>query len=102
MSDIKASQGDVPLFEVVEHIAGDLGQVVEQFEDLDPTASGLIRAAEGDVGYEHVRARIGNWEAPLPVDDAVVQAWDRALADLIKAAGSGGLRSAVGLQKAKI
>jgi hypothetical protein len=92
MPNIEASQRDVPLFEVVEHIVGDLGQVVLQFEDLDPTASGLLQAAEGDVGYEHVRARFGNCEALLPVDGAIVQAWDRALADLIKAARLGGLK----------
>jgi hypothetical protein len=92
MPKIEASQRDVPLFEVAEHIVGALGQVVLRYEDLDPTASGLLHAAEGDVGYEHVRALIGNWEAPLRVDHAIVQAWDRALADLIKAAGSGGLK----------
>jgi hypothetical protein len=91
MSDIEASQRDVPLFEVVEHIAGDLGQVVLQYEKLDHTEIGWPAAVDfgGGLGL----APVGNWEAPLPVDGAIVQAWDRALADLIGAVFRAELRA---------
>jgi hypothetical protein len=40
MANIETSQRDVPLFEVAEHIAGDLGQVAPQYEGLDHMESG--------------------------------------------------------------
>jgi hypothetical protein len=40
MANIETSRRDVPLFEVVEHIAGDLGQVAPQYEELDQMESG--------------------------------------------------------------
>jgi hypothetical protein len=83
MSEIKASRRDVPLFEVVEHIAGDLGQVALQYQELDHKEIGWDIAV--DLGEGLGRAPAGNWEASLPVDGAIVQAWDRALADLIGA-----------------
>jgi hypothetical protein len=83
MANIKASQRDVPLFDVVEHIAGDLGQVVLHYEELDHKDIGLPAAV--DFGGKLGRAPVGHWEAPLTVDGAIVHAWDRALADLIGA-----------------
>jgi hypothetical protein len=91
MSEIKASHRDVPLFEVVEHIAGDLGQVALQYEELDHKEIGWPVAV--DFGDGLGRAPAGNWEAPLPVDGAIVQAWDRALADLICAVRRAELRA---------
>lgn len=91
MANIKASQRDVPLFEVVEHIAGDLGQMVLQYEKLDHKEIGL--PATVDFGGELGRVPVGNWEAPLPVDGAIVHAWDRALADLIGAVRRAELRA---------
>jgi hypothetical protein len=90
MANIEASQWDVPLFEVVEHIAGDLRQAVLQYEDLDHKGIGL--PAEVDFGDEFGRAPVGNWESPLPVDGAIVEAWDRALKDLIGAVRLGKLK----------
>jgi hypothetical protein len=91
MANIKPSQPDVPLFEVVEHIVGDLGQVVLQYEDLDPKEIGLPQAAGVDFSDDRVRAWLGNWEAPLPVDGAIVQAWDHAWRKLSAAVKDGGL-----------
>ena len=91
MSDIKISQRDVPLFEVVEHIAGDLGQAALQFRDIT-LEEAIGRPPPEDIGYEHMRAWWGDWETPLPVDSAIVQVWDRALADLIKAVKAGSLK----------
>jgi hypothetical protein len=91
MANIKASQPDVPLFEVVEHIVGDVGQVVLQYEELDPKESGLPQAAGVDLSDERVRAWVGNWEALLPVDGAIVQAWDHAWQKLRAAVRDGSL-----------
>jgi hypothetical protein len=91
MSDIKTSQRDVPLFEVVEHIAGDLGQAALKFKDIT-LEEAIGRPPPEDIGYEHVRAWWGNWEAPLPVDGAIVHAWDRALKDLIGAVSLANLK----------
>jgi hypothetical protein len=83
MANIETSRRDVPLFEVVEHIAGDLGQVAPQYEELDQMESGWPGGEDDYVGLG--RAPAGNWEAPIPVDGGTVQAWDRALADLVGA-----------------
>lgn len=92
MSDIKESWRDVPLLEVIEHIAGDLGQAVLQFKDITlEEATG--RPSPADIGYEHVRAWWGDWEAVMPSDDNAVRAWDHALADLIDAVRRADLRA---------
>jgi hypothetical protein len=76
---------------VVEHIVGDLGQVVLQYEDLDPKESGLPQAAGADFSDERVRAEFGNWEVLLPVDEATVLAWGGAWQKLSAAVRDGKL-----------
>jgi hypothetical protein len=70
MANIERPRLDVPLFEVVEHIVGNLGPpayVREQDQD-DP-----------------------DWDT-IVEDEATKEAWDRALADLIKAVKAGDLK----------
>jgi hypothetical protein len=70
MPNTKRFREDVPLFEVVEHIVGDLGRpayVLEQDQ------------------YHR------DWDT-IAVDETTKEAWDRALADLIKAVKAGDLK----------
>jgi hypothetical protein len=91
VSKIEAERKSIPLFEVVEHIVGDLGKVVLQYEDLDPKESGLPQAAGADFSDERVRASFGNWEALLPVDEGTGLAWEGAWKKLSAAVRDGKL-----------
>jgi hypothetical protein len=91
VSKIEAERKGIPLFEVLEHLVGDLGQMVLQYEDLDPKESGLPQAAGADFSDERVRAWVGNWEALLPVDEATGLVWEGAWKKLSAAVRDGKL-----------
>ena len=70
MVDIEAYRTDVPLVEVVEHIVGEIGRPAYTLED-DPDNHNSYTIVE---------------------DESTKEAWDRALADLVRAVNAGHLR----------
>jgi hypothetical protein len=78
VSKIEADRKSIPLFEVIEHIVGDLGQVALQYEDLGPKESGLLQTAGEEFSGARVPLPPGAWQVLLPVDEAIVSAWEGA------------------------
>lgn len=91
MSKIEAERKSIPLFEVVEHIVGDLGQIVLQYEDIGPKESGLLQTAGEEFSGARVPAPRSTWQVLLPVDGAIVSAWEGAWKKLSAAVRDGEL-----------
>jgi hypothetical protein len=62
VSKIEADRKSIPLFEVIEHIVGDLGQVALQYEDLGPKESGLLQTAGEEFSGARVPLPPGAWQ----------------------------------------
>jgi hypothetical protein len=90
MASIEATGRSVPLYQVVEYIASDPRQVALQFTDIT-LEEAIGRPFPADIGYEHVRAWWGDWNAVMPSDDTVVRAWDDAWEKLNAAVREGRL-----------
>jgi hypothetical protein len=90
VSKIEVERKSIPLFEVVEHIVGDLGRAVLQYEDIEE--SGTTQVAGMDFRDQRARrALVGNWEVLLPIDEATGLAWEGAWKKLSAAVRNGKL-----------
>jgi hypothetical protein len=78
MANIEAYRKDVPLYEVAEHIVGDLGDL-----PVDFMKNFIKNHPENQADPEHY--------GPV-VDRLTVEAWDRALGELISAVRDGKVR----------